>query len=322
MQTETVNITKFVQFAMGTVISHRVFGNSTETILQLVNDTIAEMETRLSCFLRNSEISRINQSAGIKAEPIHPETLSILKQSKEVSECCSGLFDVTVGPLVDLWKIGKDSFHFPMEEEIRKVLSLVNFRDLLLDEKAMTAGLRFPGQSLDLGGIAKGLAGDKIAALYKMSGVVSACSNLGGNVVTVGGKPDGSVWQVGIQHPRSNERLIGSVAVEDLSLVTSGDYQRFTLDQNGNRYHHILSPITGRPTCSELISVSIVSESSLTADALSTVLFIAGIDQGLEILGGFPGTEAVLVDAGEQVFVTGGLEGRFQPAPGISYKIV
>ena len=311
-----------IQLAMGTVMSHKVFSLDAEEVLAKGCHEISRLEGQLSRFIPRSEVSQINRSAGIWSESISPETLEVLTRSIEISQICKGAFDVTIGSLVDLWKIGKDSFAHPTDEQIEHALSLVDYHDLILDAEMMTARLNRVGQSIDLGGIAKGLAGDRITTMYKEMGISSAYSNLGGNVVTVGSKPDGSAWRIGIQDPLQQDRLIGCVEVTGLSVVTSGDYQRFTVGQNGNRYHHILSPISGRPTDSNLTSVTIVSESSITADVLSTVLFITGMEHGLEILNSFPETEAILMNAEEQIFVTRELEGRFQSADGIQYQVV
>ena len=186
----------------------------------------------------------------------------------------------------------------------------------------MTAGLRTSGQSVDLGGIGKGFAGDRIREIFGRFDVTSAYSNLGGNVIAVGTKPDGAPWRVGIQHPRQEQGLIGAVAVMDRTVVTSGDYQRYYIDGQGKRQHHILNPRTGYPANSGLISVSIVAEKSLVADALSTIVFVAGLEKGLECLRNFPQTEAILVDTELQVYVTQGLKHRFQAGDGVEVTIL
>jgi thiamine biosynthesis lipoprotein len=186
----------------------------------------------------------------------------------------------------------------------------------------MTAGLGNAGQSVDLGGIGKGYAGDRILEVFKEFDISSAYSNLGGNVVTVGAKPDGSPWQIGIQHPRQEGTIIGSVSVVNQAVVTSGDYQRYFTDSQGKRHHHILDPTTGYPAESGLISVSIVTKEPVVADSLSTILFVAGMEKGLEFLRSFPQTEAILVDSGLQVYVTQGLRYRFQAAEDIEVTIV
>jgi thiamine biosynthesis lipoprotein len=155
-----------------------------------------------------------------------------------------------------------------------------------------------------------------------MYGITSACSNLGGHVVTIGSKPDGSPWQVGIQHPRKEDCLIGSVSVCGKSVVTSGDYQRYFKDGRGTRYHHILDPLTGYPADSDLLSVTVVSECSTTADALSTILFVVGTERGLQILADFPDTEAVCIDRDMRVWVTQGLETSFHAAKGVETQVL
>ena len=224
---------------------------------------------------------------------------------------------MTIEPLVTLWNSGKASFAQPDASSIKQVLPLVNYLDLILDPWDMTAGLKNVGQSIDLGGIGKGFAGDKILEVFKEFSISSAYSNLGGNVVTLGAKPDGSPWHVGIQHPRQEKKLIGSVSVVNQTVVTSGDYQRYYTDSQGKRRHHILNPTTGYPVESGLISVSIVTEKSLAADALSTILFVAGLEKGLGFLRNFPQTEAILVDSDLRVYGTRGLRYRFTAEKGI-----
>lgn len=321
LQTKIVS-SQTVQFAMGTVMSHKAYGMLAEEGLGAVCREIEWLENHLSRFIPQSEISTINRSAGVNCEKVSEEVFEVLSRAVEISAVCSMSFDVTIGPLVDLWQIGKDCFSCPEEAAIRQVLELVNYRDLILDPMNRTAGLRKTGQAIDLGAIGKGLAGDKVLEVYKAFGIDSAYSNLGGNVVTLGAKPDGCPWHVGIQHPRRENQLIGSVAVVDRSVVTSGDYQRFSSSPNGKKYHHILNPITGYPVESEVTSATIVSTSSTTADALSTALFITGIEKGIEFLQSFPETEAILMDAEEQVFVTKGLKSTFQPEQGIRVKFV
>jgi len=305
------------QSAMGTVMAHSATGALAEDALAAVCGEVARIEALLSRFLPGSDVSRVNRSAGVKSEKVSPETFEVLSQAVVFSRRCPGCFDVTIAPLVDLWRAGKESLVQPDEASIRQALPLVNDLDVILDPRERTAGLRHAGQAIDPGGIGKGFAGDRILEVFKEYGIASAYSNLGGNVVTLGAKPDGSPWHVGIQHPRQEDRLIGSVAVINQTVVTSGDYQRCFTDRQGRRHHHILDPQTGHPAQSGLISVSIITEKSLAADALSTILFVAGMEKGLEILKSFPETEAVLVDSDLRVSATPGLRGRFQADRGI-----
>jgi thiamine biosynthesis lipoprotein len=308
--------------AMGTVMTHKAFGVYAEEALVAVCREVSRVEEQLSCFLPESDIGRVNRSAGIKREKVTRETHDVLSQAVEFSRSFPGCFDVTIGPLVSLWKIGQESPAQPDDARIQQALPLVNYRDLILNSRKRTAGLRNVGQSVDLGGIGKGVAGDRIVEVFKGFGISSAYSNLGGNVVTVGAKPDGSPWQIGIQHPRQQDGLIGSVSVLGESVVTSGDYQRCFMDSQGKRHHHILDPTTGYPAESGLISVSIVADRSVAADPLSTIIFVAGMEKGLQFLRSFPHTEAILVNSELQVYVTQGLRHRFQAAQDIAVTIL
>lgn len=308
--------------AMGTVMTHRALGLHAQDGLEAVRRQVERLEGLLSRFLPDSDISRVNGSAGISSEKVSRETYDLLSQAVAFSRSCPGCFDVTIGPLVTLWHLAGESLAQPDASSIGLALPLVDHRDLILDPRGITAGLRHVGQSIDLGGIGKGFAGDKILEVLKRFGISSAYSNLGGNVVTLGARPDGHPWQIGIQHPRQENSLIGSVSVVNQTVVTSGDYQRYFTDSQGKRHHHILDPTTGYPAESGWISVSIVSENSLAADALSTGLFVAGMEKGLEFLGRFPHTEAILVDPDLQVHITQGLRDRFQAAEGIQVTIL
>jgi thiamine biosynthesis lipoprotein len=308
--------------AMGTVMTHVAFGPNAGDCLAEVGAEITRIEGLFSRFLPESDICRINTSAGMRSERVSRETYNVLEKATQFSDRFPGCFDITIQPLVALWNQARASCDPPDADSIQKVLPLVNDRDLVLDPLEGTAGLRNPGQSLDLGGIGKGFAGDSILEIYARFGITSAYSNLGGNVVTYGAKPDGSPWRIGIQHPRLEDALLGAVSVAGKTVVTSGDYQRFFTDKHGVRHHHILDPRDGCPADSGLISVSVVSGCSLEADALSTILFVAGLEKGLQILRNYPGTEAVFVSADLNVTITRGLEDCFQAQKSIEFKIL
>lgn len=242
-------------FVMSTVIYSKAFGEQAEEALKAVEKETARLEGVLSRFIPNSEISRINRSAGIRCEKVSRETYKVLSRAVEFSECCHGCFDVTVGPLVSLWKSSRDALKPPEESKIRRILSLVDYTDLVLDPFTRAVFLKRTGQSIDLGGIGKGFAADLVLEVFKKYEVSSAFTNFGGNVAVIGAKPDGTPWHIGIAHPRNESSLIGVVSVVNKSVVTSGDYQRYFNDSSGKRYHHILDPKTGYPSDSGLISV-------------------------------------------------------------------
>ena len=315
-------VAQSMNHGMSTVMTHKAFGKHAEESLKAVRNEAVRLEELLSRFIPGSEISNINRSAGIKCERLSSDTYEVLSRAIEFSRYCQGLFDVTIGPLVTLWNNGKDTCKPPEDSKIRQVLPLVDYTGLLLDPGKKTAGLQRIGQSIDLGGIGKGFAGDKFLEVFKKYGVSSAFTNIGGNVVALGTKPDGSPWRVGIRHPRQENSLIGFVSVADKAVVTSGDYQRYFIGSNGKRYHHIIDPSTGYPAESGLISVTIVADSSMDADALSTILFAAGMEKGLSLLERLNGTEAIIIDTDLQVHITAGLKECFQACEDISVNIL
>lgn len=308
-------------FGMNTEIAHRIFGEHAQEAAASVQAELARLEQRLSRFISDSEIGRLNRSAGKDPVAISGETYEALCRAIRFAEISQGLFDISVGPLVSLWNY-KHASDVPEEAEIRRILPLVDFHDLVLDPGAKTAKLRQPEQSIDLGGMGKGYASDRCIDILRELGVVSAFINIGGNVSALGNKPDGSPWRVGIRHPRQEGRLLGAVEATDKAVVTSGDYERYFVDREGKRRHHILNPATGYPAESGLVSVTVIADHAMTADALSTAIFVAGMDKGLDYLAHFPGVEAVLVDSHQRVFITPGMKACYQSAAGMKANVI
>lgn len=320
-----MNDSKYEQsttFGMGTIITHKIFGEQAGEALKAAKAETLRLEEMLSRFIPESEISRINSSAGIKNQKASIETYEILSSAVEYSKCCQGCFDVTIGPLVTLWTGCKKTSQPPSPSGIDRARCLVDYTSLALDERNYTVGLNQAGQSIDLGGIGKGYAADKILKVLKRYGILSAYTNFGGNVAAIGTKLDGSPWQIGIQHPRLDDELIGVVSIENQSVVTSGDYQRYFIGIDGKRYHHILNPKTGYPSKSGLKSVTLVADSSMAADALSTILFLSGMEEGIQILKDFPGAEAIIIDMNASVYITPGLKDRFQQGENVDLNII
>lgn len=319
-QTQTTVI-ESESFCMSTEITYKVFGENAASAVAEAEAALLRLENILSRFIPDSEVSMINQNAGKEYVDVSSETFEVLSCASRLSEISGGLFDITVGPLIDLWNY-KHSFQVPEDEKIRHVLSLVNYRDLLLNPDEQSASLRRPEQSIDLGGIGKGYISDCLVKTLQKYGIVSAFVNIGGNVSTLGNKPDGSSWSVGIRHPRHDGYLIGAVKVTGQAVVTSGDYERYFIDGTGKRRHHIINPTTGYPVESGLISVTVVADSAMIADGLSTAIFAAGMDKGLGYLTHFPGVDVVLVDNHQRVFITRGLKEIYQTVEGIDVIVI
>lgn len=295
---------------MGTLLVNKAFGRHAEEALKAVADEVERLEGLLSRFIPGSEVGSINKWAGLKQVQLSPETYDVLVRATEFSQASQGLFDITIAPLVDLWDY-KNARQAPSNQRIQQILPLVNYADLTLDPGNRTAVMHKVGQSIDLGGIGKGYAGDRTVKIFRDYGVASAFTNIGGNVCALGTKPDGSPWTVGIRHPRQEDCLVGAISVVDKAVVTSGDYQRYFLDDMGVRRHHILDPTTGYPSESGLVSVTVLADSATVADALSTALFVAGMEKGLMLLKKYPEAEAVLIDSALSVHITRGLKNSF-----------
>lgn len=311
--TEELQVYEDVGFAMGTVINQRVYGYNLEDITATVMEELERLEALLTFNAPGGDVNKLNENAGKNSVELDPHTIAILEKSQEVAELSGGAFDVTVGPLVKAWGIGSDEPRILEESEIQELLPLIDYRDLVIEGNK--AFLKREGQMVDLGGIAKGYAGDVAAEIYRSHGINSAFINLGGNVVTIGSKPDGSPWVVGIRDPRgpnpNTTTHVGAVLVKDKSVVTAGDDQRY-FDYNGQRYHHILNPHTGYPAQSDLLSVTLITETSLEADALDTAVFILGLEKGREMLEKYGNVEAVFLTKDKKVYVTDGLKDNFE----------
>lgn len=302
------------EFAMGTVVTQKVYGENGQVAINQAIERIRSLEGLLTFNAPEGDIYNLNNNAGKKEVELNPLTIEVIKKAQQVAELSNGAFDVTIGPVVKSWGIGTENQRIPSAEELHKMLPAINYKDLEFDDHA--AYLKNPGQQVDLGGIAKGYAGDEVIQIYKKNGIKSAYINLGGNVMTLGGKPDGSPWTVGIRNPRIEEakdgqQILGSITVRDKAVVTAGDGERYFI-QDGIRYHHIIDPHTGYPAQSNLMSVTLVTDSSFDADALDTAVFILGLERGMDLIEKYGGIEAIFITTDRKIIVTDGLKGNFK----------
>lgn len=298
-------------FAMGTVITQKIYGEKAKVAAEEVITKIRDIENRMTINTPGGEINKLNDLAGIRGVKLSKDSIYVLEKAKHYSRISVGAFDVTLGPLIKAWGVFTDSPRVPSDEEIKELLKLVDYNSINIDRDNLSAKLEKRGQIVDLGGIAKGFAGDEAIKIYKNYGIKSAFVNLGGNVVVLGSKPDGSPWKIGIQNPRAeNGKYIAILEVEDKAVVTSGDYERY-FESNGKRYHHILDPKTGYPSNSGIISATVVSDTSIDADALSTALFVMGLDEGFKLVEKLNGVDAIFITEDKKVFISDGLKDSF-----------
>jgi len=297
-------------YALGTLNQIKIFDRLDEQLLDIAVQRVLEIETLMSAFKTDSDVSKINQNAGKGFVSIQAETYRLIKRSLAFSKMSDGAFDITVRPLVELWGIGKKKNYIPTEEELICTGKLVDYRKLILDKNNHRAALRDNGQAIDLGGIAKGYAAEEIKRIFAENKVKSALINLGGNIVAIGSQPDGKVWKIGIQNPCApTGKYFGFLSIIDKTIVTSGINERFFM-KDGIRYHHILDPRTGMPASNKILSVTVICDCSTDADALTTTLFVIGAEHGMELVKKLK-TEAIFVTESLDIIASIGLKDKF-----------
>ncbi|MBR5533385.1 MAG: FAD:protein FMN transferase, partial [Ruminiclostridium sp.] len=246
-------------FLLDTYVQITLYDDSDPAVIDLAFQEITRLEDMLSVNREGSELDQLAKAAGKEWVTISPETQEVLLLAKEYADLSGGLFDVTAGPLIDLWDINGEG-HYPTQEELDAVLPLISSDDLLVEDGR--AYLAREGMEANLGAIAKGYIADKVKELLMAEGVESAILDLGRNVLLIGDKPDGSAFKVGVQDPNQDQGvLLGLVTTADTSVVTSGINERY-FTYEGVDYHHILDPFTGFPADNDLASVTILSTSS------------------------------------------------------------
>lgn len=294
------------RFCLNTLVTLTLYDGDGTTILQEAFKELERLESLLSAHREGSDIWNINQQAGEKeAVAIGPETMELLLAAKEFYTLSDGYLDITLGPLVDLWDINGEGC-VPTEEERADALSLKGVEELELDEDACTARLPRSGMKLDMGALAKGYIADKLKALLLKKGCTSAILDLGHNILLIGQKPKMTPFSIGIRDPAGEEGDIASVLyVRDVSVVTSGTYERY-FERNGIRYAHILDPYTGAPADTKVSSVTVISNDSLSGDALSTTCLLLGAERGLALIESLENTEALfLMEDGTRTMSSG-----------------
>ena len=296
-------------FAMDTVMTFTVIHEDGDEIIIDAEQEIRRLENLLSVTIENSDVSKLNAAAGKEAVEMHVDTQVLLQTGKTLGEKTGGLFDIAISPIVKAWGFTEAEHLVPTQAELDALLPLTDPTDLILDEGK--AYLRKEGMAVDLGGIAKGYASDKVAELLKEKGVESAIISLGGNVYGIGTKPGGEKWEVALANPLDANDYCGLISIEDQAVVTSGGYQRY-FEENGKKYHHIIDPATGYPAESGLLSVTIISESGTEADVLSTALFVMGLEDAVKYWQENGDFEAIFVTEAGEVVATEGADVCFE----------
>ena len=318
-------------FAMDTVMEVTAYGSRVDTALTDAEDTIRELESQLSRTQADSLVSRLNRKGSLLDAA--GDDLALIARAIEYRDATGGAFDITIAPVMDAWGFTGDSFRVPEQSELDALLKKVNSDEIQIHGSSVTLG---EGQSIDLGGIAKGYTSDKVEAIFRGDDIESGKISLGGNVFVLGTKPDGSDWRVGIRDPQDESGLAVILLLRDAYAITSGGYERY-FEENGKTYHHIIDPATGYPADSGLLSVTVVADANgsgqewdqpgngTMCDAFSTALFVMGEEKALDFwrTGGY-NFDLVLVTADGRVVVTAGLADRFEEVKdsGYTYETV
>ena len=290
-------------FAMDTAMDFTVYGDA--ALLDEAETLIGSLEEQVSVTDEHSDIYAIDHTG---SGSLSGNAAELMEQALELCRRTGGALDISVYPIVRAWGFTTGSYQVPDEETIQSLLPLVDYTQIQYD--AATGVVTLPeGMEIDLGSVAKGYAGQLAAQMLRNSGVESALLNLGGNVQTVGAKPDGSPWQIGIKDPQGEDAMM-VLSVEDQAVVTSGGYERY-FEQDGQTYWHIMDPSTGHPADSGLISVTIVGDEGVVCDGLSTALFVMGLEKAADLWAQSCDFEAVFVTASGEVYITEGLRDRF-----------
>lgn len=288
----------FTGMAFDTVIAVQIYDSVDEEVLEHCQTMCSEYEQKFSATIETSEISQIN-SAGGAPVAVSEDTIELIKKGIYYSELSNGAFDITVGSVSSLWDFKSEEPIIPSPESIAEAKKHINYDKIVISNNTVT--LTDPQTKIDVGAIAKGYIADRLKDYLKSQGVKHAIINLGGNVLAIGGKPDGSSFNIGIRKPfHEEEEPLTTVKIKNKSVVTSGTSQRY-FEKDGNLYHHIIDPASGYPCNNGLNSVTIITNSSLTADALSTTCFLLGPDKGLRLVNQLDNVDAVFVDTNNEI---------------------
>lgn len=298
-------------FAMDTYMSVTCYGAEAQEAADAAVKEIQRLDNLLSTGKSDSAVSALNASS---SAVLSSDMKSLTEASLDMYKKTSGVFDITIYPLMQLWGFTSGSYHVPQKDELEGVLKTVGSEMLSYDKEAGTLVLS-EGQSVDFGGIAKGYTSDSLINLFSKFNITGAIVSLGGNVQVYGSKPNGDVWRCGIMNPfdaHGSNQIIGVLEAEDEAIITSGAYERFFTSEDGVIYHHIINPFTGYPAESDLASVTIVSEKGTEADALSTACFIIGLKDSVSLwkqLG--RSYDMILITDDGTVYITPSLKNRF-----------
>lgn len=302
-------------FAMGTYMTLTAYGENAEAALDSAKGRITDLESLWSVTDENSEIYKINHSGGIPVA-VSPETEELIRFTLDIADQTNGALDPTIYPLVDAWGFISGEHRIPTQAELQQLLKNTGYEKVSIAENTVTIP---DGVQLDLGAVGKGYTGDILSESLKSQGVSSALLDIGGNIQMIGRKPDGTKWRMGIKNP-FGDGSFGILEAEDCAVVTSGGYERYFTGEDGKDYWHILDPQTGMPAQGGLVSVTIIAQEGRLCDALSTAVFVMGLEEGIEYWRSRNDFEMLLMTQDGEIFLTEGIQDDFTLEASFSEK--
>ncbi len=310
-------------FSLDTIISINLPAPVSAPSLLLETEKIVnDIYDKMSPELTGSDISKINENAGIRHVKVSDDTFFVIEKALQYSKLSDGQFDISIRPVITAWGIGSENEGIPNKDELAKLLGYVDYKNIEIDKDKKTVYLKDKNSAIDLGGIAKGYAADKVVSHLKENGMTTAILDFGGNIFMMGQKDAVTAWTVGIKDPFGHTgKPFCIVKVSDKTVVTSGIYERY-FEKDGKIYHHILSKETGAPVDNGLASVSVIADASIDADALSTMLFTLGVEKGMEKINSIANTEAIFVNMDAEVFISDGLVPIDEASTDGNFKII
>ncbi|MFC4210417.1 FAD:protein FMN transferase [Pedobacter lithocola] len=302
LQSNSQVLRKRTTLLMGGRFDITLVAESKELAEQNIDSVIAEIsriENLISDWKSDSQISKVNQNAGIVPVKVDKEVFELTKRAIELSKVTDGAFDISFAAMDKIWKFDGSMTQMPSAEIIKKSVALVGFQNVVLNQDSSTIFLKYKGMKIGFGALGEGYATDRCRKMMLTKGIKSGIVNASGDMSTWGKQPNGKKWLVGITNPINEDKILATISLENAAIVTSGNYRKF-VEFNGKRYAHIINPKTGYPA-SGLISVTVVGPSAEIANGLSTSTMVLGKDEGMKFLEKYPNYSYVLVTDGNEV---------------------
>ena len=308
-------------FAMDTYMVLKAYGTNAKKALEDAETEIKRLESLFSVKVYNSDISKINSTSG-NPVTVNASTKTAIAKAIEVGDMTDGALDISVYPIVREWGFttgdseNEPYYKIPDQWLIDWHLGNVGYEKIIINGSIVTVPTEM---EIDLGAVAKGYASDAVLQILDENKIQSALINLGGNVYALGRKPDNTKWKVGIQNPVDKDKMICTLAIENKAVITSGNYERY-FEMDGKKYWHIIDPKTGYPADNGIISATVIGDSGLDCDALSTALFVMGTEKAIDFCKKHKEIDVILVTKDMKIYATEGLEKIMTMEDGLTYE--